>query len=161
MDGPDRADAVASERWEELLADAESIADEYRDEGWEAYALHPGHVATLTGEHGDRTGLDVLVSGGEFEPVADLVGERGVTFDASEVYSASEDSIVLLIVVMEDHDERVVVVFPAYYDLDGAGRMFEEASAEGELRTYLRTLDGESVVFAHDDPSIFAPPDQT
>jgi hypothetical protein len=35
--------------------------------------------------------------------------------------------------------------------------MFDRASEEGSLATYLRRLDGETVAFSHEDPSIFGP----
>lgn len=62
------------------------------------------------------------------EPLAALVEERGLSFPRSEVYSREE-----------------------------ARETFDRATEEGSFRTDLRKLSGETVVFSHDDPSIFRP----
>ena len=157
MDGPDRATQVASAHWEALSGDVEAIVAEYDERSFEAHALHPGDVTLLTGESGDREGLDVLLPGSEFETVFDLV-DRGVTFDSSEVYSAREGSTVLLVLVLVDEREEVVLAYPAYYDLETGREVLSRARERGRFHSYLRRLSGDTVTFTHDDPSIFEPP---
>jgi hypothetical protein len=146
--------------WEDLLADATATAEEYRAEGYEAIELHPGDVAPLTGEHGDRVGFDVLIPDDEYERVAELFDE-GFAVDGYEVYSSTVAGVVLLLVVVVDEDAERAVLFPAYYTLDddAVRELFETAREEGLLRTYLRRLSGPFVAFRHDDPELFAPPD--
>ena len=159
MNGPDRATRVASAHWEALSGDVEAITGEYDERGYETHALHPGDVTLLTGESGDREGLDVLLPGSEFETVFDLV-DRGVAFDSSEVYSAREGSTVLLVIVLVDEREEVALVFPAYYGWKEGRDVLSRARERGRLHTYLRRLDGDTVTFTHDDPSIFEPPEE-
>lgn len=155
MRGTDRAAQVASAHWQTLTGEAEAIAEEFEEDGWETLVVHPGSV-TAVHEH-DRCGLDVLIPGNEYEPLAALVEERGLSFPSSEVYAREEGDVVLLVVVMRDPEDETVVVFPAYYDREETEETFERATEEGSFRTYLRKLDGETVVFSYDDPSIFRP----
>lgn len=88
MRGPGRATQVASAHWETLTAEAEAIAEEFEEDGWETLVVHPGSV-TAVHEH-DRCGLDVVIPGNEYEPLAALVEERGLSFPISEVYAREE-----------------------------------------------------------------------
>ncbi len=158
MTKPDRATAVASANWEELLADVDAFATEYEDDGWETVAVHARSAAVLDGRSGtDRYGLSALAPEDEFERVEALV-ESGVTFDTSEVYSRRVGDVVLLIVAVEDHDRETAVVFPAYYERTDADAMLAEAMDAGTMYTYVALRTGERVGFEHDDPSIFLPP---
>jgi hypothetical protein len=144
--------------WDEVLEDMEATADEYRDEGWDVLEIHPGDVATPDGEEGGRWGIDVLVPDDEFEELEALI-EADFGFDGSEVYRATAQGLVLLVVAVRDEESKQAVLFPAYYDVDRGRTMLERATAEGEMRTHLRPLDLQNVVtFTHDDPSLFTPP---
>lgn len=153
----DRTTRVASEHWPALIAEAESLLGEYESEGWETLLVYPGDVTPLSER--ERCGLDLLVPGDEYEPLAEWVEDRGVEFPTAEVYSREEDEIALLVVLMLDPAAEVAVAFPAYYDRDDGATeaMFERANHEGSIQSYLRKLTGETVVFSHDDPSIFRP----
>lgn len=149
----------AMEFWDDVVADLEATADEYEAEGWETRQLHPGDVTTLTPdpESGDeRFGLDILLPNDEFDAVEARLDE-GTTFDAYEVYSATADGLVLLVVAMEDHDGEFALLYPAYYDAQSAEGMLRAARDAGEMYTYLRTLTEETVEFTHEDPSVFEP----
>ncbi|MEM4781588.1 MAG: hypothetical protein QXG03_08530 [Halalkalicoccus sp.] len=155
MRGADRATQVANEHWETLLEESRALAAEFEAEGWEALVVQPGNVATVYER--DRCGLDVLVPGNQHEPLAEWIEEEGIEFPRSEVYCREETEVVLLVVVMQDEGAEKAVVFPAYYGIEDAEGLFERAREEGQLNTYLRKLNGESVVFSHDDPEIFRP----
>ncbi|WP_225741224.1 DUF7529 family protein [Halorussus halophilus] len=149
----------AMEFWEDVVADMEATAAEYEAEGWETLQLHPGDVTTLTPdpEEGDeRFGLDVLLPNDEFDAVEERL-EGGAAFDAYEVYSATADALVLLVVAMEDHDGEFALLYPAYYDAQNSEAMLNAARAAGEMHTYLRTLTEETIEFTHADPSVFEP----
>jgi hypothetical protein len=146
--------------WEDLLADAAATAEEYREKGYDALELHPGDVAALPGEHGDRVGLDVLIPDDEYEAVATLF-EEGFEVDGYEVYSSTAAGVAFFLVVVYDEDHRQAVLFPGFYTLDddAVSELFDRAREEGRIRTYLRRLSGDFVAFRHDDPELFAPPD--
>jgi hypothetical protein len=148
----------AAEYWDEMIADMEATAAEYEAEGWETIQLHSGDVTPATPDEDDeRFGLDVLVPDDEFAAVEELV-ESGVTFDSYEVFRALADGLVLFVVAMEDHDEEVAVLYPAYYDAQDAQGMLAAAQQAGEMRTYVRTLQRDHIEFTHEEPVNFAPP---
>lgn len=156
----------AMEFWGDIVADMEATAAEYDERGWETLQLHPGDVAVLPGEtpEGERTakfGFDVLVPDNEFEELEALV-TGGVAFDTYEVYKAAAGGLVLLVVAMEDTDEEAVLLYPAYYRVadPDTEKLFDRAREEGVLYSFLRRLDDRHVELRHDDPSLFAPPEE-
>ena len=152
-------DAAAMAVWDQVIADMETTAAEYREDGWDVLTLEPGDVTVRSG--GERVGLDVLVPNDEFERLQSLLS-GGVELDGCQVFRATNGSVVFLVVAMEDPDTETAVVYPAYYDAtdpDAAGLM-RRARAEGELRSYLRILTGEYVEMTHGDPSLFVPGDE-
>jgi len=146
----------AMDFWDEVIADMEATAAEYRDRGWEVLELHPGDVTVRP--EGDRIGLDVLVPDDEFEELGETIA-GGVSFDSYRVYRTDREGLVFAVVAMEDTDTDTAVVYPVYYDLDqpDTNDVLDRARAEGELRSYLRILKGEYVELTHEDPSLFFP----
>ena len=148
----------AAEFWDDVVADMEATAAEYEADGWETVQLHPGDVtAYAPDDEDDRFGLDVLVPNNEFDAVEDLLA-GAVAFDSYEAFVALSDGLVLLVVAMEDADEEVAVLYPAYYDVQNAEGMLAAAQTAGEMRTYVRTLTDERIEFTHEEPETFAPP---
>lgn len=146
--------------WDDLLADLSATAAEYREDGWETLTLHPGDVTPLSGEYGDRVGLDVLVPDDEYRDL-EAWFDAGLTVDGYEVYRTAAGGVVLLLVVVRDESERRAVLYPAFYDLedDQARSLITTADEGGALHTYLRRLTGDYVELRHDDPDLFAPPE--
>lgn len=145
--------------WQDVIADMEATADEYRERGWTVVEVHPGDVAVPEGREGGRWGLDVLVPDDEFEEIRRLV-EGDPTFDESEVYRADRAGLVLLVVAMLDADTEHAILFPVYYDEKRARDVLDRAVDEGELPTHLRPLDERSVVtFRHEAVDLFLPGD--
>lgn len=139
------------DRWEELLADADATAAEYRQAGWETLVVSPGDVTPLDG---DPFGLDVLAPGEEVEVLETLVDD--VTFDTSHVYHAEEDGVRFVIVAVEAGADEVAVVVPAFFDLGAAADLEERALEAGVMYTHVRPLsDDARVTFTHDDPGLF------
>lgn len=139
--------------WEDVIADTEATAADYRDEGWETVELTVGDVTALPTGHPkgvDAIGLDVLVPGDEFAALQSLV--EGASFDDFEAYRAETAGYVLLVIVMRDAETRTAVFIPAYYAVADAEEMIEAAREAGEIHTYVRPLsDDAAVVFDHGD----------
>lgn len=147
------------DHWDEVIADMEATAEEYRRDGWDVVEVHPGDVATATeSEAHDRWGIDVLVPDNEFPEVERRVDEENGSFGASEVFRAQAGGMVFLVVAMLDERDHQAIVFPAYYDIEQSADVLDRARQEGEVRTHLRTLSEDAVVtFTHEDPSMFLP----
>jgi len=161
-----------TEFWDDVMADMEATAEEYREAGWDVLELHPGDVTPLpnvstdgTGIEVDRTGFDVLLPGDEFAAAQELVEELDGTdetaaFDEYDAYRAQQSEVVFLVVVMKAEAAGEAVAFPLYYTEQQAEPMLEHADAAGELRAYLRPLDdAERVVFSLSDPGTLFPED--
>ena len=142
---------VVEDRWEELLADADATAADYRERDWETLVVSPGDVTPLSD---DPFGLDVLAPGDEFEALEALV--ESVTFDTSHVYRTEEAGVRFLIVAVEASDDEVAVVVPAFLDVGRAADLEERAREAGVMYTHVRPLsDDARVTFTHDDPGLF------
>ncbi|MXR40169.1 hypothetical protein GRX01_02195 [Halobaculum sp. WSA2] len=162
-----------TEFWDDVMADMEATAEEYREAGWDVLELHPGDVTPLpnvstdgTGIEVDRTGFDVLLPGDEFSAAQELVEEltgtdgTAAAFDEYDAYRAQQSEVVFLVVVMKAEAAGEAVAFPLYYAERQAEPMLERAEAAGELRAYLRPLDdSERVVFSLSDPGTLYPED--
>ena len=143
--------------WTDLLADAHAIAEEYRDDGWDAVVLEPTDISPV--EQDDRTGLEVTVSADEYDIVADLV-DGAVTITAADVYyrplaAEGSDQRVALTIERDDDSETAIFV-PLAYDIVASRSVFETALVEEELFVHvLADPDDGWVSFSHDDPSLF------
>ena len=155
------ANSRAMEFWGEVVEDMEATANQYADQGWYAFMCHPGDVTPIvhTDDDGEVTeyGLDVLLPDNEFEDLEDLLDD-GVEFDSFEAFSAREEGMVYLVVAMEDHDAEKAVLYPAYYDVQGAQEMLDVAAETGTMYTFVRTLSEDRIQFTHDDGGAFQPP---
>ena len=162
MDASHPLDGVM-ELWEDVIDDMEATAEEYREDGWEAYELHPGDVTTLPsgqtqdgGFADDRVGLDVVVPGEEFERIEPLVEEG--RFDSYEAFRAEAGGVVFLVVAMKDQQAKRAVLVPAYYRVENAREMLVRAEERGEMRMWVRPLDdSRQVVFGQDSPDALFP----
>lgn len=142
--------------WEAAVGDMEATADAYEEAGWETYTLRPGDTTLLeTAE--ERAHLDVVLSGPDSETVTDLV-ER-VRFTEYEVLKAVEEGVVYVVVLMEDPDSEIVLLYPAMYSVEDAESVVENAKEAGEFVAHLRGLEREPVEFTYEDPGLFEPED--
>ncbi|WP_408959551.1 hypothetical protein [Natrinema sp. 74] len=153
-DGSDAADPP----WDDLLEDARAIAEEYREDDWDAVVLEPDGVSPV--ESDDRIGLDVSVSAEEYDAVAGLIEEGDVTISAADVYyrplaDEGSDRRVALAVERDEEGETAIFV-PLSYDISDARSVFETALVEEQLLIHvLAAPENGWVSFSHDDPSLF------
>lgn len=144
--------------WEDVVADMEATAEEYREDGYEVVELHPGDVAPVESGENDRWGFDVLTPDDEIPEIERLVVEEGHDFDSCEVFKAQEETLVLLVAAITAEDPQKAVLVPLYYDVQAAGNMFDRAREEGELPIHVRNLKKDTIItFTQDVPSLFAP----
>lgn len=139
--------------WQAVVDDMTASAQGYRERGWTTLELHPGDSVFVDSEY--RTGLDVLLSGPEYEDLESLVDD--CSFSDSEVFRAENEGLIYLLVVEKDPDQEVAVFTPAYYDHASSRSTLETIDATGELRLFCRRLNDDYVQFVHTDPSPFLP----
>lgn len=144
----------ASSGWQAVLDDAEVTAAEYRERGWEATVVHPGDAVVVDSER--RRGLDVVLPDPEHDALASLVEAH--EFDDVEVFRATDEGLVYLLVVERATAAEVAVLVPAYYDPGSSQSALDAVREDGELTLFCRSLGDDVVEFVHDDPSPFLPP---
>jgi hypothetical protein len=151
-EGPPDADQMAS-GWEAVMEDMESTAEAYRDRGWTTLEIHPGDSVLVDSE--SRTGLDVVVSGPEYEELEALTDE--VTFTDVEVFCAESSGLFYLLVVEQSLEDETAVFVPTYYDPATSEGKLDTIREDGELSLFCRRLDNEYVEFVHEDIEPFLP----
>lgn len=138
--------------WDAVEGDMESTASGYEAAGWETIVCHPGDVAVHQGE--DRRGVDVLLPNDEYEAVEAAVEES--EFDEYEVLTATHEGVVFAVVVMQDTDRELALLFPTYFEPDQF-----LAVAGDTVTVYLRQLQGEYVELELEEPDLFLPDDDS
>jgi hypothetical protein len=140
-----------ADQWDELVADADAMAERYRAEGWTALVVTTRDVAVLDGE---PFGLDVLAPGEEYERLERLV-ETGAV-DRTHAFRTDAEGVRLLVVVAEAPAAEEAVLVPAYLSLEDVETLRGRAEEEGAMYTHVRTLAADTrVTLQHDDPELF------
>jgi hypothetical protein len=146
---------AAMANWETILDEVSKMATEYQTAEWETVVLRPGDIQLVSSED-LQPGLDVLIPDDEYVELEGVL-KSGVSFDSYEVHKDVMDGVVHLIIVMEGNASQVALLYPAFYGIENT-EVINQARADGELRTYLRRLNGDYVELTHSDPELFAPP---
>lgn len=164
MDEPERPEENpfprVVDRWERVIEDMHTTAEEYREAGWTVVALHPGDVRVVDPDEIEAdgydlgAGLDLVVPGDEYTTLRDLVAGR--TFAEYELLRAVANGVVFCVVVLEADEADAAVLVPAYYDVSEMTPL----RTHDRLHTQVRRLDeGPVVTFTHEDPDPFFPED--
>ncbi|WP_410766348.1 hypothetical protein [Haloferax sp. DFSO60] len=148
------------DRWEDVVEDAEAMAAEYAEDGWETLVLHPGDVTPMPPANlpdaTDRVGFDVLVPGSEFDALSEWVSDAD--FDRYDVYRAKEKGTIFAVSAVEAPESEQVVLVPLYYGVEKVTKTAEKAREQGELRLYVRPLEYEEhVELVQSEPSALFP----
>ena len=159
--------------WAELLADADAIADEYREAGLTVDVVEARDVVPWTGsvetdfaetdsaetdskEDGRRGGFAVLVDAEAFDRLEPLVAEH--RFGAAEVYRRSVADVTLVVAVEIDEPSRRAIVVPMYHRAGEAAAALATAHESGELHVRVRPDGDDWLTFVHEEPALFGEP---
>jgi hypothetical protein len=145
------------ERWTQVAAELEGIAEEYRSSGWDAVTAVPESVAARRPEADPegKGGFDLLLPDDAFESLTEFVAGR--RFDAYEVFRGGGEGTVYLVVAVEATESARAVLYPAYFTDESVVDLHETADA-GPLYTHLRSPESdERVTFTHEAPAPFFP----
>lgn len=144
------------EHWPEFQQEIDSMAHEYRDDGWEVVEVHPGDVVPIApGDH-DRWGIDVVVPNDELATVQNVVTES--TPDQLELFRSTRGELVFQLVVAKDPDDHCLVLIPTYYSESNIEPIRAAAFDRGIVQIHLRPLKQSPVItFSHEEPAVFFP----
>jgi hypothetical protein len=139
--------------WDDLRAEAETLAASLRDQGWTVVTAATTSVAAVDDQ--PRTGFFVDVPTAQIDAIRDHL-ESGATIEAADVYYHTTARTTYALVVERDDTNDVAVLVPMYYDLDDARPLLETGVDHGRLLIYLQGAEtDQSVAFSHDEPSLF------
>ncbi|MFB6152119.1 MAG: hypothetical protein ABEJ40_09970 [Haloarculaceae archaeon] len=144
--------------WGKTLTEANRMAAELRDEGWNVVAVRAGHVAPVAPAQGnsDRFGLVYVAPDGVAEDLLDAV--EGGSFDRSDAFRNRVGSDLFLVTRVVDSDARRVVVLVGAVDLGRADPLLDAVRERGTVHSHVELLDGTHLAsLRHDDPSILLP----
>ena len=125
----------ASSTWERVTDEADTLAADYRERGWEALVVRPGDVTVV--DQDDYFGLDVLAPDSTYDQVRSLVDAN--TFDRSHVYREDGEALTYFVCVFEA--EEVVLVVPAYAGTADLDQLHPRARETGEMQLHIRPLE--------------------
>lgn len=137
--------------WDDIVADMETTAGEYRERGWETLRLHPGQVWPDF----DAGAFDVLLPDSEYESLVAFVDAGDV--DDYDVFRA-EVTMVFFLLVLRDEERKRAVLLPGYYDF-GHGKKLYYGLGDGDslgVSAHRLREDG-TVEFDLDRPDQFFP----
>ena len=142
--------------WQSTLAEMDSLADEYESDGWKTTTVPTGHTAPESEESGDtdRWGL-VFTVPNNYEREIKTALARG-DFPEYDVYRKRITQRVFLVVVYFDSASEQALLVAGNYQTAYADDLIERTKTEGEVYSYLRTLNGTQLAaFRHRTPKKF------
>ncbi|WP_114576854.1 hypothetical protein [Saliphagus sp. LR7] len=137
----ERSGAV-NEAWERTIEETELIADERREQGWEAVTIPTVHTSP-TGEPReaeDQPGLVHVVPDNHAEAFTDAF-EAG-EFPEFEVYRNEVEGNVFVVTELVDPETKTVVLIRGRYDFSLAEGMISAAMETEAIYTHVKTIDG-------------------
>lgn len=127
--------------WKNTLEDAERIADERRESGWDTLLIPTGHTGPESVSHGDtdRFGFVQVIPGNKVTPFEDFF-ERG-EFPKYDVYLAEVSGRVFMVTELLDPTEELCLLIAGSYRLNEAEGLIQSANREDTIYTHVRKLD--------------------
>ncbi|WP_336035885.1 DUF7529 family protein [Halobacterium yunchengense] len=129
--------------WEQTLADLSAIAEEYRADGYdvaEIPAVDAGPIGRDTNDPDGEYGVEFVIADNYVDRFTDAF-EAG-EFPQYDVYRAEEGEDAFVVVELADPDAEVVILLAGAYPIRDETMCAFAAREEGEMFTFVRTLDG-------------------
>ena len=149
---------TTNDRWLQLLAEMETIAAEYEEDGWETLSIAAGDAAAVGPENGhvDGHGYVYVVPGDDAAAFEELFVPAG--FPRTEVYRATTATHLFLATAFLDPSSETAIVLAGVLDRDGLADCERAARETGVMYSHLRKVDGTHLgSFEHDEPTLFFP----
>lgn len=150
---------VRSEAWERTIDQAEALADEHSDNGWDAYsvaAMHTDPVSPSMGDDDDRFGLVHVIPDNRSDRVVSLF--ESYEFSEFQVYGRTISTYRFQVTELLDPENEAALVLAAAYELPRADGLFSAARERETMYTRTKTIDGTPLgVVEHDEYEPFLP----
>ena len=143
---------VRGEAWQQTNEEMELLADERREEGWEAVTIPALHTSIVTKDMGDddEFGIEYVLPDNYAEEFTDSFDPDAVS--EYQVYRTIANQNVFQVIELLTPEIETVIMIAGMYELRHAGGIKQNAEEEGELYTFVRTIDGTRLgMLKHDD----------
>ncbi len=161
IDAVEQASAYAdtySRAWELTVGDAERMAEEREEDGWETVVLPAGDMAPEPPDDGveGRYGLVYVVPGNRADTLEGML--ETATFPDWEVYRTTVEGRVFLATELIDEDAEMAAYVAGNFELRLAEELIQTAADRGRIYTHLQRLDETPVAaFEHGNWRRFFP----
>lgn len=155
-DGPQYSDAER-DALTETVEDARRIAEDRREDGWEALVVPAADTAPVPADADEGySGFVHVVPDNLADRVRAAAG-RG-SFPRYDVYRRQVGDAVCFVTELLDPETETALLVAGSYRLANADALYRQANREGVVRTHLRRLDGELLgSFEHERIEKFFP----
>jgi len=145
---------VRSEAWKQTNKEMDMLAEERRGEGWTAVTIPAVHTSIVTQDMGeesdDEFGIEYVIPDNYAEEFTDVFDPTAVS--EYQVYRTIANQNVFQVIELLAPESETVIMIAGMYELRHAGGIKENAKAENELYTFVRTIDGTRLgMLKHED----------
>ncbi|WP_123624366.1 hypothetical protein [Halorubrum sp. CSM-61] len=129
--------------WEQTLEETDMLAEDRREDGWEATVVMVPHTDTVSRdmkEH-DRFGLMHVVPNNYADAFVEAYDEEAYT--EYLVYGDAIDGVMYVAIELIDPEEERSIFVPCKYDMTTSEGMTQSALDEGALYSHFKTISGE------------------
>lgn len=150
---------VRSESWQKTIDQAEALAEEHSENGWEAAsvaAFHTDPVSPSMGDDDDRFGLVHVIPDNHADRVASLLEAND--FTEYQVYGRSISTFRFQVTELLDPERESALLIAAAYELPRANGLFTAMQERELMYTHAKTIDGTPLgVIKHEEYEPFLP----
>lgn len=143
---------VRSEAWKQTNKEMDLLAEERREDGWDAVTIPAVHTSIVTREMGDddEFGIEYVIPDNYAAEFRDAFDPAAVT--EYQVYRTVANQNVFQVIELLAPGTETVIMIAGMYELRHAGGIQQNAKEEGELYTFVRTIDGTRLgLLKHED----------
>lgn len=156
MSGNQGDPTAASAAMTRTVDEARLLADQRREDGWDALVVPAAETIPVPSDAGEEWGFVHTVPDTDADGVA-TVCKKG-SFPRYDIYRRRIGETVLFITELLDLDRKTVLLVAGQYSTENAAALYREAIREGAIRTVLQRTDGERIArFEHEDVEKFFP----
>lgn len=145
--------------WEDTIADMQAIAEEWREEGYEVtdiISVDAGPIGRDSNDEDGEYGMEFVIPDDDADDFVEAfeAGEYG----QYDVYRGEVQADAFIVEELVDHEVERVILLAGAYHLRDTRMAAWAAREEGEMFTFVRTLDKTRLgTFRHDGYRKFFP----
>jgi len=130
-----------SEAWKQTVEEMRALADERRENGWDAVTIPGIHLSILTPEVGDpdEFGFEYVIPDNFTDEFVDAFDPAAVA--RYQVYRTIANRNVFQVLELLQPETETVIMLAGMYELRHAGKIRGPAERDEKINTIVRTID--------------------